>query len=473
MSVALIAPFLFALLFGAWTGWTRGGVSTRRRKVGEIVTFLVFMAAWWVWMEGRSYGPEIRLETWLALAALPLLSQLSESGSRRVRHRRDRVWCRKVAGALALDAPEGEGDRPPGGKIDGISVSLEGTPGKTLLTLHELYAPVVLTLNQHAPERILSEAATFESLYQVGGTELERLVVFDAAARRALVTLAGDLRVRGLTVREGALQVELGGEDPEEIAALTREVVQALGFLFRPVDEVARLLQILEEETSTSARILALRQIVERGAPRKTIQRAFRVAGASKDPALRALAAFWHLDAAALEAADRDGGLESPETLDLMSRLNFTESDRAQRRAIGLLLVRSRGEATWAFGAEILQNVSVKVDEEVERALLPHATATSRRLQRAVAEALGVVGSAAAVPALSQLAETGSSDVREAAVRSLRAVRARLTGVEAGAIRLAQESPEQGAIRVAEEQEGAIRVAAEAQRRPAPQALKG
>lgn len=361
MSAALIAPFLFALLFGAWTGWTRGGVSTRRRKVGEIVTFLVFMAAWWVWMEGRSYGPEIRLETWLALAALPLLSQLSESGSRRVRHRRDRVWCRKVAGALALDAPEGEGDRPPGGKIDGISVSLEGAPGKTLLTLHELYAPVVLTLNQHAPERILSEAATFESLYQVGGTELERLVVFDTAARRALVTLAGDLRVRGLTVREGALQVELGGEDPEEIAALAREVVQALGFLFRPVDEIARLVRIVEEETSTSARILALRQLVTRGAPRKKIRGAFETAGASKDPALRALAAFWRVDAAA-------------------------------------------------------------------------------------------------VPALSLLAEADTSDVREAAVSSLRAVRARLTGVEAGTIRLAQEAPEQGAIRVAEAQEGAIRI---------------
>ncbi len=133
-----------------------------------------------------------------------------------------------------------------------------------------------------------------------------------------------------------------------------------------------------------------------------------------------------------------------------------------------LLVAQPHGAAQTA-GAHLLGRVCQAGDAEAETALIALAEDRSPELQKQVSYGLGVVGTLAAVAALLKMKEQMSwqSSGAEIVDAALRVVRSRLAGAEAGAIQLAEEQAEEGAIRIST-QGGELALADEAPPRPRP-----
>ncbi len=381
--------------------------------------------------------------------------------------RQDRSWCRQIATALSVDPSCRLNPWEEGGHLKGVDFSLEGKPGNTVLTLRELRVPLTVSWTRSRPPAGVAQIGGPEAAVGSDRSESDELLFVPARQRETLRSFVLDPSVLAVSAREGALQLTLTGSEPDAIARRVLQAVEQLGPLFRPIDERSQLLTVFAEDPSPALRLVALHQLVQQREP--TLSTLLDQAAGSELPELRAYVALHRLDASALAAAAGEGGLALPEVLagtEVYPGLAYPREELPARREIGLILLSAELPAARALGARFLESVGRPDDQEAERALLVALEGASVEVAGAVLGALGSVGSHAAVPALVRgLSMKGH--LRTRALSALRAVQARLTGVEAGAIQLVEEQAEEGAIRIST-QGGEVALVDEAPPRPRP-----
>jgi hypothetical protein len=400
--------------------------------------------------------------------------------------------CGEVAERLQLRRP---GKLELAGMFEGFRVHVEhlpggdGRPSTKVVLSGERIAPGVRMARESAfsgvqkalsGEDVLIGQQSFDRFVQVAGPEDVVLAVLPATIRKSFQAWVG----LGGTLKDGALTCHLPNDEtgPERIPAALQELA---GFAkAMAVDSVPAALQSnVERDPETGIRLRSLRLLVRDYSRTKQVSAALAAALSDADPEVVLFAAHHQVGAAAREALVKlVANTKVPEELraaavellaqahpwpavrECMSKALYTRGATIRRAA-----VRAAGEAKDAALLDDLVSMLPTQDEDLAEALASAfqeiggpraekaliellATTEAPPALKAAAEALGRIGTIAAVEPLMALLEKGLA--KDAARDAVRAIQARLGDVGAGRLSVVEPGAGGGALSLGAEAEG-------------------
>lgn len=311
----------------------------------------------------------------------------------------------------------------------------------------------------------------------------EMAAVLDTEARETLTGLLGLARyhVRAGAVR-GTVPMRSGTVSPLELMQLTLAVARLLSLRGH---SVRGLLLRNAERDVPAIRRHCLKHLIARYPDSDEGRRAFVLAEAEHDSELRLLVALRRREgrdealeavarsdqshpsvrARAIHLLDRHG---TPERVSRMlahlvgdrARLVQLAAVRAVREgrdaALTPALIAQCETATRELTVALAEAFEALADPAAEPAVLGFLATDDEEVLIPSLAALGVIGTAASVPRLTELESDVflSRPLRDAVRRTLALVRSRLIDAEAGALSLADEDPARGALSIAREHGG-------------------
>ncbi len=308
----------------------------------------------------------------------------------------------------------------------------------------------------------------WDELFNIYGEETLVRSVLDVETRSTLLKLfSGSLPLsgektlpasvhltpNGLQVvfahQEGRLEREL----EREVADGLRAVLELAQRLVQPTDLPARLAANLRVETEPELRLETL-ELLRRLAPEHPLTREAVLASlADASDGVRFAAAL---------SSGREGhevlrqlveSSKTPETIAVQAveALGVWLSVEAASACLGAALHRGRGELARACLATLSRHgrLGRRGDAQLENLLLSALKRQQPELVLAAAQALGPLGTVAAVPALRDLEAAGRRDLAQAARQAIGEIQGRLAGAEHGQLALADAAA--GALSLAGE----------------------
>jgi hypothetical protein len=283
----------------------------------------------------------------------------------------------------------------------------------------------------------------FDDHFHVQGAAATVRARLDGPTRDALVTLSRRLRGGQLTVADGQLRAVVPEAYRMALADTADEtfaqLAQVAHRLAEPVDVVTELAKSARQDPLSGVRVLYLRTLLREYPQDAELKALLREAVGDPDAAVRLEAAtalgpdgLPALNALVGDAAvEDDVGVRAAETL---GQHLDAETARATLRRERAAATDDRRPATACACAAALGRAGDPQDETLLLAISREHRDQSLRV--AAVRALGLVGTAQAVPSLAALADAGGGDLRRAGREAIATIQSRLKGATPGQLSL-------------------------------------
>ena len=283
-----------------------------------------------------------------------------------------------------------------------------------------------------------------QQLYVQGNTDYVRALL-DAPTRDALLhLLRGALRGGHLTVEEGELRAVVPPGGYVSLATPLADAVPLLARVARrleePIDVASELAKSARTDSVSGVRLLCLKTLLrEYSSHTRIVNSLVRDAAGDEDAEVRleAATALGEEGMPALQALVADASVEDGLSARAAEALGNRMPADLARATLRQELAASRGRhrmATACACASALGLGGEPPDEDLLLRALPEGRDEALRLS--AARALGAVGSARAVPSLTELDSSDSAAVRRAGREAIAAIQSRLQGATPGQLSL-------------------------------------
>jgi hypothetical protein len=284
----------------------------------------------------------------------------------------------------------------------------------------------------------------FDDHFHVQGATAMVRARLDGPTRDALVKLSRH-RLRGsqLTVTDGQLRAVVPeasrvaqADTPDETFAQLAQIARRLA---EPLDLVTELAKSARQDPLSGVRILCLRTLLREYPQHAELNALLREVAGDPDAAVRleAATALGPDGRAVLDALVGDAAVEDEVAVRAAETLGphlHAETARATLRRERGGATTDRRPATARACAAALARAGDPQDEPLLLAIAREDRDESLRV--AAVRALGLVGTAQAVPSLAELAGSGSADLRRAGREAIATIQSRLKGATPGQLSL-------------------------------------
>ncbi len=350
--------------------------------------------------------------------------------------------CRLTAGRFASTAS---------GTLSGLPVEVTREPrrGRVLVSVSGL--PAGVRLSPEGPGLAVGKALfggliedhkvgdpAFDAAFIVGGDRHRVFSVLDAESRRLALRAAA--LVDALTLEDGVLSGTLRARVVSRGAlAEALEALLPLAAALRSGEHSQGLFQRAFEDPAAGVRYQCLRLVLET-AGGELRERAIQQALIHRQPDLRYLAAWAAGDRAWPVMLELAGGHRYPSALRAAAMAQLPEGPPAEDLAEVVRGALGRPDPTLVAAAARLAARLPPGDGALEELLLGVLARRGDETRAAAVEGLAAAGTARSVAPLLALAEEVGAPrgLRQAARAAARAIQARLTGAEAGALSLSE-----------------------------------
>ena len=284
----------------------------------------------------------------------------------------------------------------------------------------------------------------FDEQFNVQGATAMVRARLDGPTRDALLELARrPLREGRLTVADGHLLAVVPPSHRVSLADPTDETVPLLAQvahrLADPIDEAAELAKSVRQDPLSGVRLLCLKTLLREYPKHASVGPLLRDATQDADAEVRleAATALGIEGVAALNALVADPSVEDDLAARAAASLGPPMDAGVARATLRREIAASRARQRRATARACVASLGLHGDPQDEALLLSLVIeAQDYALRLAAARALGRVGSANAVPSLTDLGDSGSADLRRAGREAIATIQSRLRGATPGQLSL-------------------------------------